>query len=301
MNVPSAWPVNQSGWAGAPLPMRRERLPKATDRLPLGFSGLKVSPLCIGITQDPETVLAAFDAGVNFFFVSADLHWPLYEGVRQGLKLLFERRPSVRDQVVVGVVSYLDQPLFQALQFHEVMQSLPGLERVDLLIAGAISDWQSFSERLPSLQNARAIGHSGARAIGASFHDRRSALASLNGHPLDISYIRYNTAHPGAEFDVFPFMRPDHAGLIFNFKSILSAVTPEHIRQLGLGGSLWLPKITDYYRFVLTNPNINGVLCSPATPGQLAELMAALDDRPLTVAEEQYMVWLSSTVTPKLF
>jgi hypothetical protein len=281
--------------------MRRERLPKATDRLPLGYSGHMVSPICLGITQEPDTVLAAFDAGVNFFFVTADLHWPLYEGVRQGLKALFARRPSVRDQVVVGVVSYLDQPLFQALQFHEVIQSLPGLERVDVLIAGAVSDWQSFSERVPSLQNARATGHCGARAIGASFHDRRCALASLNGYPLDVSFIRYNTAHPGADVEIFPYMRRDHVGPVFNFKSVLSAVTPEHAKQLGLGGSFWLPKITDYYRFVLTNPSIDGVLCSPATPGQLTELMVALQDRPLTVAEEQYMVWLSSTATPKLF
>ena len=74
------------------------------------------------------------------------------------------------------------------------------------------------------------------------------------------------------------------------------------MQRLGLGSSsLWLPKITDYYRFVLTNPHIDGVLCSPATPSQFAELQAALEDRPLTVAEERYMVWFSSAATPKYF
>ncbi|HYI83794.1 MAG TPA: hypothetical protein VEX11_11360 [Acetobacteraceae bacterium] len=285
-----------------PRTSRRERLPKPTDRLSLGYSGLTVSPICIGIVGEPETVPAAFDAGVNFFFVSADLHWPLYQGVRRGLELLFERGNGFRDQVVVGVVSYLDQPLFQALQFHEVLQSVRGLERVDLLIAGAVSSAQSYNERLPSLQNARATAHCGARAIGCSFHDRRCALGSINLNALDISYIRYNTAHPGAESDIFPFMRRDRTGLIFNFKSVLSAVTPEHVQRLGLGSSsLWLPKITDYYRFVLTNPHIDGVLCSPSTPSQFAELQAALEDRPLTVAEERYMAWLSSAATPKYF
>jgi hypothetical protein len=280
---------------------RRARLPRPSDRLPLGFTGLSVSPICVGIVQDPETVLAAFDAGVNFFFVSADLHWPLYQGVRRGLELLFERSPSARDKVVVGVVSYLDQPLFQALQFHEVLQSVRGLERVDLLIAGAISSAQSYNERLPSLQNARATAHCGARAIGASFHDRACALASLNLNTLDISYVRYNSAHPGADSEIFPRMRRDRSSLIFNFKSVLSAVAPEQLQRLGLTGSYWTPKITDYYRFVLTNPHIDGVLCSPTTPAQLAELDAALQDRPLTLAEEQYMTWLSSIASPKYF
>src|SRR5438105_15757078 len=32
----------------------------------------------------PDTVLRAFDRGMNFFFVTADMHWPYYEGMRQG-------------------------------------------------------------------------------------------------------------------------------------------------------------------------------------------------------------------------
>jgi hypothetical protein len=91
-------------------PFLRQALPKATDRLRLGISGLSVSPICLGIVGSPETIGVAYDAGVNFFFLTADLHWPLYEGLRQGLSQLLSRVPSVRDQIVVGVVSYLDQP-----------------------------------------------------------------------------------------------------------------------------------------------------------------------------------------------
>ena len=64
------------------------------------------------------------------------------------------------------------------------------------------------------------------------------------------------------------------ASLIFNFKSVLSQVTPERFRQLGLDDRYWLPKPTDYYRFVLTNPHIDGILCSPSSPAQLTELVA---------------------------
>lgn len=276
-------------------------LPAAAARLPLGRTGLAVSPVCIGIVGDPRVVPAAFDAGINFFFVSADLHWPLYEGVRKGLELLLERGASVRDQIVVGVVSYLDQPMFQALQFHEVLDSVRGLKRVDLLIAGAVCSADSFAARLPPLQTARSVHHHGASAIGASFHDRRTAAYSVNYHCVDLNFIRYNTAHTGARTDLFPLMRADRTSLIYNFKSVLSAVTEDRFRQLGLSGSYWLPKPVDYYRFVLSHPGVNGILCSPDNEQQVADLVDALNGRPLTPQEEEYMVWLSSSATPKYF
>ena len=279
----------------------RQALPKATDRLPLGISGLTVSPICLGIVGSPETIGAAYDAGVNFFFLTADLHWPLYEGLRQGLGRLLSRNPSVRDEIVVGVVSYLDQPLFQALQFHEVVDAVPGLKRVDLLIAGAVPDENSFFARLNAIHSARAAGHVGSRAIGASFHHRRSALISLNYNCVDINYIRYNTAHPGATQEIFPYLRQDRTALIYNFKSLLSPVTAESFQQLGLNSNYWLPKPVDYYRFVLSNPYIDGILCSPASPEQLSELLAALDEKPLTPDEQQYMSWLSSLTNPRYF
>ncbi len=288
----------------------RTALPKPTDRLPLGNTGLSVSPICIGITEDPETIPAAFDAGINFFFLTADLHWPLYEQIRRGLELLLKRGPSIRDQIVIAVVSYLDQPLFQALQFHEVIDTVPGMQRVDTLLAGAIPNEQSFlgrpteligPGRYHSIYNARAAGQHGARAIGASFHDRRTALLSLSHNLLDISYIRYNAAHPGAATDIFPYLRPDRTGLIFNFKSVLSYVTPERIKEMGLSDRFWLPKVTDHYRFVLSNPYIDGILCSPANPRQLEELLAALAEPALSVQDQQYMLWLSSVTSPKYF
>jgi hypothetical protein len=58
----------------------REHLPRLTDRIPLG-GGLMVSPVCLGRIPDEDlpgsvnTACAEFDAGVNFFFLSCDLHW----------------------------------------------------------------------------------------------------------------------------------------------------------------------------------------------------------------------------------
>ncbi len=72
-------------------PMIPKTLPRLNDRYPLGKSGLRVSPVCIGITGTPEIIPTAFDAGINFFFLTADLHWPLYEGLQRGLESLLSR------------------------------------------------------------------------------------------------------------------------------------------------------------------------------------------------------------------
>lgn len=277
-------------------------LPRATDRLPLGREGLEVSPLCIGMVGDPAIVPAAFDAGVNFFFLSADLHWPLYDSLRRGLELLFSRGGSIRDEVVVGVVSYLEEPIFRYLQFHEVTDSVAGLERADVLIAGAVSNEKSLNDRYRSIHDAQRNGHMSSRAIGASFHDRRSALISLNYDFLDINFIRYNTAHPGANYDLFPYLRADHGGLIFNFKSLMSRVLPETLQQLGLDDeNRWQPKPTDYYRFVFTNPHFDGILCSPASIAEIEQTIAVLEEGPLTAEEEAQLLWMSSVASPKVF
>jgi hypothetical protein len=273
----------------------RQSLPRPTDRITLGQTGLRVSPVCLGMTVSPETVIAAFEEGVNFFFITADLHWPLYDGVRKGLAKLLAGSPSRRDQIVVGVVSYLDNPLFGALQFHEVTNEITGLERVDLLIAGAVSSDHSFYSRVEAMSRARAAGQHGARAIGATFHQRPLALVAQHYGMLDISFIRYNSAHPGASRDLFPYLSGRNIP-IFNFKSTMSQVTPEMFDTLNLGPTYWRPEVCDYYRFVLTRPEIDGILCSPMQPAEMRQLAQALAKGPLTPDQEAYMIWLSSLV-----
>jgi hypothetical protein len=271
----------------------RQDLPKPTDRVPLGSSGLQASPLCLGMTADPETVIAAWERGVNFFFLTADLHWPLYDGLRKGLAKLFEGNRGRREQAVVAVVSYLDNPLFGALQFHEVIAEVPGLERVDVIVAGAVASETSFHSRLASMAAARQGRHHGARAIAASFHQRTLAVMSDYYGLLDVSFVRYNAAHPGARRDLFPYLRPARACPVFNFKSVMARVTREQFDGLKLPAGYRLPETGDYYRFVLTRPEIDGVLCAPQSPAEMHELVRALERGGVTREEEEYMMWLS--------
>jgi hypothetical protein len=96
-------------------------------------------------------------------------------------------------------------------------------------------------------------------------------------------------------------VRQDRTGLIYYFKSMMSQVRPERFQQLGFNDDHWFPKPTDQYRLVLSNPHIDSILCSLSWPEQLGELLAALDETPLTPDEQRYMSWLSSLANPRYF
>ena len=120
----------------------------------LGRAGLRVSPFCLGRVETPDTVLAAFDAGINFFFVSADMHWPRYEALRQGMARLFRRRRGIRDDIVVAAVAYATQPEFSWFPFEEVVEAVPGLKRVDVTVAGGAYGYE-LPRRLPQYREHR--------------------------------------------------------------------------------------------------------------------------------------------------
>jgi hypothetical protein len=273
------------------------RLPQLTDRLPLGTSGLAVSPFAIGIVMDEDTIPAAYDAGINFFFVTADMHWPLYDYTRRGLVKLLERGPAIRDSIVVGVASYVSQPEFSWLPYKEVLMVLPELGRIDLTIAGGAYG-HDFPRRLEILKAHKASAFVGARAIGTSFHDRAAARQALDDGVIDIAFARFNPPYPGAREDLFPHTRPLGDGrhtLLFNFKSTIGHITEEdEYARLGIGSDFWRPHVTDYYRFVLAERALDGILCAPPTPAAIRELGDALAKGPLDDEDVQYLLDLGA-------
>ena len=279
----------------------RKRLPRFTDRLVLGNQGLRVSPYCLGLVHSAETVAATFEAGINFFFITTDMHWPVYEASRRGVRDLLARGPAIRDQIVVAAVCYQTWPIFCHVPFQELLHEMPGLERLDVLIAGAVyGDEQG--KRFPVYEGHREAGFLGARAIGMTFHDRSAALAAIHDRRVDIAFIRYNPYHPGAATDLFPHLPSSSPGngrsrgrggarmLLFNFKSTSGYVPPPAMEAMGLHHSVyWHPKITDHYRFVLSRPEIDGVLLALKTPEELQGVAEALDRGPLTEEEQAYL------------
>jgi hypothetical protein len=268
---------------------RRRRLPHFTDRLTIGRTeALSVSPFCVGMVSTPDAVITAFERGINFFFVTADMHWPLYEATREGLRLLFADRPGARDEIVVGVVSYATQAEFCWYPFDEVIEAIPGLDRIDLMIAGGAYGHE-IPRRLEVYAAKLAHGHAGVRAIGVTFHDRAAAADCIAANEIDVAFIRYNAAHPGARNGVFERVHTGTRTRVIGFKSAAQLVTPERMAALGMDEEYWYPAPTDYYRFALTPPEMDGILCSPATPSQVHALERALALGPLHPRETAYL------------
>lgn len=272
----------------------RTKLPRLEDRLALGSEGLRVSACCLGMVGAPETIGAAFDCGINFFFVSADMHWPLYEATRRGLADLLARGRGIRDRIVVAGVCYPTQPEFCSLPFRELIDSVPKLKRLDVLLAGGAYAGE-FERRLPVYEEHRKGSYLGNRAIGASFHDRVAAAAAVRDGRLDIAFIRYNADHSGAGRDLFPKIQERPRPLLFNFKSTSGFVPPARMAELGLAAPrYWQPAVTDHYRFALTRPQLDGLLIAQRTPDDVQELAAALAQGPLSEEEESYLIDVAS-------
>lgn len=270
----------------------RSRLPRPEDRLALGRTGLEVSPFCLGMVTAPELVPAAFEAGINFFFVSCDMHWPRYRPLREGLAALLST--VSRDRIAVAAVSYVTQPEFCRLPFLELLEETPGLGHLDLLVMGG-SYGHELERRRAVYREHLQEGLAGARGLGISFHDRAAARDAIGADSIDAAFVRYNPLHPGAREDLFPGLGGERACLVYNFNSTRGQQFTGKVPP-AIAGDMWIPLVPDYYRFALTRPEVDGILCAFSRPQEIAELDAALDDGPLSPEEEDYMIALVAEV-----
>jgi len=258
-------------------------------RVKLG-NGLSVSPICLGVVGDPSVVTHAFDAGINFFFLTADMHWPYYEPTRAGLAQLLAKRPTAREQIVVAGTAYVTQPEFYDLPFREIVQNVPGLDHLDVLVAGG-SYGHNLGGRLPVLARHRQTGFCGCRAIGASFHERDAARWAVDSEAVDLAFVRFNALHPGAASDLFPHLPTQRSTRVFNFNSTQGFVQPDFAKKLR--PSKWVPRITDHYRLALSQPGVDGLLVALDDAAQVDALVATFDEAPLSLPEQRYLVELA--------
>ena len=270
---------------------RRTVLPRLTDRLPLGASELSVSPACLGMVETPDAVRCAFENGINFFFVTADMHWPYYDALRHGIASLLADGVARREDIVVASVSYVSQPEFGWVPFQEVLSAVPGLEYLDVLVVGGAYG-HDVDERIAQRRAQVAERFVGARAVGVTFHERQAAVRFANEELVDIAFLRYNPAHPGARDDVFPLLTRSRS-LLFNFKSAAEAVTEADRERLGLDSRFWLPTVSDYYRFAFERCEVDGVLCAPSTPAEVTMLRDALERGPFSESESEHLIRLA--------
>jgi hypothetical protein len=237
-------------------------------------------------------VTRAFDAGINFFFLTADMHWPYYQATRKGLAELFTSRSMARTEVVVAGAAYVTQPEFCSMPFTEIVEHVTGLQRLDLLVAGGAYG-HNLGGRLPVFHRHREAAFNGCKAIGASFHERDAARWAVSSNAVDIAFVRFNAGHPGAAWDLFPHLARPRETLVYNFNTTHGFVSEKKAKKLR-PKSKWVPSITDHYRLALSQPAIDGLMVALEGDGQIEALIRACDEGPLTVDEQRYLVDLAA-------
>lgn len=283
------------GSSAPPPATLRQTLPKLGDRRPLGETGLLVSPFCLGMVADPAIIPAAFDAGVNFFFLSGDMSWHYFEKARRGLAMLLERGGGIRDDIVLSVGTYLAQPEYCNTGLHEVIRLVPGVDRVDVAIIGATRS-NDFYLRLQDKRSCMRDGRFGVRAIGASFEEPESAVDAVNHALVDLAVAEHNCLARRVRDEVLPNLDAGAKSSFFGHSSKNGAPTPEQYAKLGLDEGSWIPGPVDHYRYALTHARLDGVLFAMGGIDYLEELIAGLEEGPLDEEELAYMSDLGDVV-----
>lgn len=221
-------------------------------------------------------VEAALSAGMNYVFFNPSAKEAF---ARPILKALAARR---EEMVIASGATFGYFGGFVRRGAQKVLQKLgtPYLDLFQLYWLGRASAWTDGV--VAALQEVKASGQ--ARAIGISIHDRPRAGRLAEDSPLDALMIRYNASHPGAEQDIFPHCAKRRPAII--------AYTATDWRKLLKRPSGWsgpVPTAGDCYRFCLSNPTVDLVLCGAGNGRELEENLRALERGPLSPDE---MAWM---------
>lgn len=284
-------------------------------RRPLGKTGLQVSPLGIGGGGciSSSDLLYAFEQGINYFFYSTDLHHTAYEQSRDAIRQLCGHGSTVREQVVLATVSYVNHPKKLTGVLCDLLMDL-GLDYIDVFHWGWITEsedmlslikgaravqrnvqavqfireiqqiWQSTEQQMEEV-NQELVQRGLVRHVGASFHSRRQARAWMRN--LDVLMLRYNIAHLGAESEIVPHLYQDKARdpgiVVFNTAHQNRALFSQP--PVGYRAGEYLPTTPDCYRFALTQEWVDLVLTGPRNRHEVDEALKALEQGPMSEEE----------------
>jgi predicted aldo/keto reductase-like oxidoreductase len=274
-----------------------------TMRRSLGRTGLQVSPLGIGGGGHigNEDLLYAFDCGINYFFFSSDMHHFAYQRSARALRELCGHRSSVREQVVLSTVTYINDPekllgilVDQLVEldleyidvFHwgwiteknDMLALLKGSHQLrhDSALTRALRTLTHAEERMQEVNEA-LICKGLVRFVGASFHSLTMARTWMRN--LDVLMLRYNTLHRRAEQEVVPHLsgapEKDPGVVVFNTARLLN------YQGAHLPNKESTPSAPTCYRFALSQPWVDVVLTGINNRQEIEEALTILDKGPM--------------------
>ena len=247
----------------------------------IGRTGLKSSRLGIGSTFNaPAQVIEdAFARGINY------LYWGTVRqpGFAEAMVNLAKHH---RDELIFTIQSYSQDPASIEAEVEDALKT-GGMENFDFLLLGNRNDAPApaYVEVFERLREKGKV-----RFLSLSSHNRPLLPTLLADYeagtsPYDLLMLRYNGVHRGAEKDVFPYVpeRPNRP-MICTY----TATRWGHLldpSKMPPGESP--PSAQDCYRFSLSHPAVDMVLCGPANAEQMDEAIAALERGPLEADERE--------------
>ena len=264
------------------LPRGRHGVSDFQGKLPLGRTGRRVSRLGIGSSFGaPASVIEeAVDHGVNY------LYWGTIRRPAFGRAMRNLARRH-RDELVLTVQSYSRLPALIGPSV-DVALLRSGVGYFDILLLGAQNQnpGEAFVEAFERLREQGKV-----RFLALSTHNRPMlpALFSKDSEAesrFDVAMLRYNAVHRGAEQDVFPFLPSERRPGVIAY----TATRWGHLldpAKMPEGESP--PEASDCYRFALSPPAVDLVLCGPADRAQMQEALRTLERGPLDPDEMERM------------
>lgn len=250
------------------------------SRHPLGATGLRITPLALAawsvrtyrsdrrrLTAD-DVERAYHEHGINTFLFHFLMH-PLVEGLRRLI------RAGHRDDLVLIAEAGIPTGRLVQRSWDRHARALD-TEWLDVFLLGWVrARWYLTGHTWAAMERLRDTG--GVRAIGYSSHDRPLAARLAREFAPDVLMLRYNAAHRGAEQDVFSTLQHPRPGIIAYTATRWGML----LRPLPARGFPQAMTAGDCYRFALTHPSVDLVLCAARSAEELREDVAAVRHGPL--------------------
>jgi aryl-alcohol dehydrogenase-like predicted oxidoreductase len=222
----------------------------------------------------PDDIHAAMDRGVNFLNWAGLDEWPAAgDPFIAAVASLGAARSSLVVCAQFGARGAADA----AEQLRSVLATLK-TDYIDILTLYYVEtpeEWEQITApggSLPYLRDAQRDGV--VRRVGVTSHQRPLAAQMARSGLLDLVMIRYNSAHRGAEREVFPVTQPLGIPVIaytaLRWGALLRP-TPDDPPGFSV------PRAPEWYRFVLRHPAVGVTLAAPRSRAELHEDLRALD------------------------